>query len=77
MGTIETFRQLMDEITYSWEPGYELERHARDDHWAFSLNKLFITPTEVSYKLERWRLASGVFEKLETFWQLLQEGTGG
>jgi hypothetical protein len=71
MNRIETFRELMGEIAYSWDHDYKLERHVEDGVVTFTLNKLTITQSEASYKLDRWKLAPGVFEKLEQFYKLL------
>lgn len=68
-GKISTFRELMDEVTWSWEQAYEIHKH--ED--GYSLNKLYIKPTEVTYKTSSWELAPGVFEKFERFYALLQE----
>ena len=67
--TITTFKELFDEINYSWENGYDLNYHESDD--SFSLNKLYITKDEVSYKMDRWKLAPGLFEKVKVLHGLL------
>lgn len=66
----------MGEIAYSWDHNYELERHfdSADGSVSFVLNKLYISPTEVSYKTSTWVLTPGVFDVLEKFWGLLQTG---
>ena len=68
--TIDTFKDLMNEIVYSWEyPTYDLQK---DSDGNFYLNKLYISPTEVSYKTSNYNLAPGVFEDLERFYRFLQ-----
>lgn len=63
-GKFNSFKELLNEIGYSWEfPSYDFIKH--DD--GYELNKLFITPTRVSYKTEEWELAPGVYEEFEKF----------
>lgn len=69
MNKIKNFKELLDEIAWSWQYGvYELEKH--ED--GYSLNKLFITRDRVTYKLENWELAPGVYEDLERFYEFLK-----
>lgn len=66
---IETFKDLFNEICWSYEyPRHELIKHVD----GYSLNKLFITKREITYKTELWELAPGVFEDLERFYDFLQ-----
>ena len=66
---IETFKDLLNEIAWSWQyPMYDLEKHEN----GYSLNKLFITRTEVTYKTDVEDLAPGVFDDLEAFYEFLQ-----
>jgi hypothetical protein len=68
-----TFKELMNEIAYSMDFNYDLTEY-RDDEGnieSYNLNKLYILPTEVSYKTDRWDLAPGVFEKVTEFYKLL------
>lgn len=68
------FNELMDEIVWSWGDGHELTRVVESDgEVTFYLNKLYIDKQRASYKTDNWTLAPGVFEKLETFYKLLQE----
>lgn len=68
-GTIRSFKELLCEISWSWEyPMYDLV----DEGDGFSLNKLFITPTRVTYKTERWELAPGVYEDVRRFYEFLK-----
>lgn len=73
--TIETFKELMDEIVYSWtwQEYDQLRREVCPETGvpSFTLNKLYISPTEVQYKTENCKLAVGVFDKLEEFYKLL------
>jgi hypothetical protein len=66
---ISTFKELFDEIVYSWENDYDLIYHKEDD--SFTLNKLYITKNEVCYKTDTWYLENGVFDKLKVFYNLL------
>lgn len=66
---ISSFKDLLNEIGYSWEyPAYDLVKH--ED--GYELNKLFITQDRVTYKMEEWTLAPGVYEELERFYNFLQ-----
>lgn len=66
---IDTFGELFGEICWSYEyPNYQLTK--RND--GYSLNKLFITKNEATYKTELWELGPGVFEDLERFYEFLQ-----
>jgi hypothetical protein len=69
---IHCFKELMNEIAWSWL--YPSHEFVKDEKGNFYCNKLYITPTEVSYKLERYELAPGVFEDVERFYEFL-EGT--
>lgn len=67
-GTIHTFKELMDQIVWSWESPYEL---IKDEKGCFHLNKLSIEPHYVIYKMETYALSPGVFQQLEQFYRLL------
>lgn len=69
---IDTFFDLIDWIFYCWDYPYKLERHGDD----FVLNKLYITKTRLTYKTETYALAPGLYEDLETFYQLLNKKQG-
>jgi hypothetical protein len=60
----------MDEISYSYLDGYKF-REFTPGH--FSLNKLAITPTEVSYKMDLWELDPKVYQKFLKFMELLND----
>ncbi len=67
---INNFKELLNEISWSWEfPHYDLQQ---DGERGFILNKLYITPTEVSYKCELHELAPGVFEDVKRFYDFLK-----
>ena len=69
MNTISSFTELLMEIAWSWEyPQYDFIKY-KD---GYALNKLYITKDEVTYKLERWELAPGVYEEFERFYEFLQ-----
>lgn len=65
-----TFRQLMDEICYDWDTHYTLTKTTDN---SFVVNKLLIEPNYVTYKTECRELASGVFEQVEAFYNLLED----
>jgi hypothetical protein len=67
---INTFSELMDEIAYSYLDGYKFKEYTRG-HWG--LNKLAITPTEVSYKMDLWELDPKVYQKFLQFIELLKD----
>lgn len=69
--TIESFKELMNEISWSWD--YPLHELLREKDGSFVLNKLYISPTEVMYKEDCWDLAPGVFEKVVKFYEFLKE----
>lgn len=67
---ITTFKELMDEVSYSWDHNYEIHKTEEGN---YVLNKLYISPTLVTYKTWSWDLSPGVFEKFEKFMELLNE----
>lgn len=70
-GTITSFKELLNEIAWSWEyPSYDLEK-TEEGH--FSLNKLYIAPDHASYKTQMWNLGPGVFAEVEAFYNLLNK----
>jgi len=70
MDEIVTFKDLMNEIAWSWEyPAYDF----RLDGDTLVLNKLFITKKYAEYKTDRWELAPGVFDKAVEFYRLLND----
>lgn len=68
--TITTFKDLFYEISYSYDYSqYDFIKH---DDGTYSLNKLYITPTTVSYKTSNWNLAPKVFKQFEEFYEFFQ-----
>jgi len=68
---INTFAELMDLISYDW-----YEKGLQKDGELYHLNKLSISPTEASYKTELYDITNPlVYQKLEKFYELLQETT--
>lgn len=65
---INTFRELMNEINWSWEEPHEIISHGDG---TYSLNKLFIAPTYVNYKTESYELSEGAYNDFVIFWRLL------
>lgn len=68
---IETFRKLMDKIVYDWE--FDKRNLIKLDDNTYQVNKTTIGRDFVDYKTEYHELASGVFEKLEMFYNLLED----
>mgnify|MGYP000538052485 CR=1 FL=1 len=58
-GKINTFAELMDEISYSWND-CKMERYEKGAEVHFVLNKLYIEPTLMTYKTSEWDLEPGV-----------------
>lgn len=61
------FREAVSEIFWNWQlnsshPHHHLERHS--DEPCITVDKLYITPTTASYKMQNWTLAPGVWDKL-------------
>lgn len=69
-GTLETFRDIFDEICYDLDSNYNLNKH---EDGSFSVNKLYITKDEASYKTSNWKLAPGLYEKVNELWRLFQD----
>ena len=68
-GTIQNFKELLNEIVWSWDfPSYNFQKH--ED--GYSLNKLFIQRNKVTYKCQEWTLAPGVYEDFERFFEFLK-----
>ena len=65
--TITDFKDIFSEIAYDWEYKYGLNKH---EDGTYSVNKLYITPTEMSYKTSRWLLGPGMFNKVEKLYNL-------
>lgn len=68
-GTIRSFKELMNEIGWSWNyPQHELV----DEGDCFAVDKLAITPTRVTYKTSRWELGPGVYDDVRRFYEFLK-----
>lgn len=71
MEKINTFKELLNEIAWSWQyPVYDLQYHESDNR--FSLNKLSITSEHLEYKGDYEELAPGVFDELKRFYEFLK-----
>lgn len=71
--TISSFKELMNEIAWSWNhPEYEIIK--TED--GYNLNKLYIEPDCVSYKTDNWYLAPGVYEQFERFVEFIETTEG-
>ena len=63
------FPMVFSQICYDW--GYDPKNILMDDHGNFVVNKTYITPIEMTYKMQKWTLKPGVFEKLEKLLEML------
>ena len=71
MGKINTFKELFEHIAYDW--GFDQDNLIRQSDGTFYCNKTYISPTELSYKTEKYEITNeAVFKKLEIFYGLLQ-----
>lgn len=70
--TIETFRDVVDYIFYDLDNNYSLRRDSQGD---FYVNKLCISPDYLTYKMQIYKMAPGLYEKLVVFYSLMQETT--
>ena len=68
MSKIETFKEVFDWIVYDWDHHYNLNRSTEGN---FYVNKLYIAPTYLSYKTERYELKEGLFQKVEKLYRLI------
>jgi len=67
---IETFKEVMDQITYDWDYSYTL---SKDNEGIFHVNKLSIGPNFLVYKTECSELAAGLYDRVSQLYDLLQE----
>jgi hypothetical protein len=68
MPIISSFKELMNEISWSWNyPEYEFIKY----DGGYVLNKLYIEPDCVKYKTDTWYLSPGVYEDFEAFLRFL------
>lgn len=64
METIQTFKQLMNEIGWSWcYPDHDFKQNGS----LFSLDKLTIEPGYVSYKTGKVKLSDKAYKDFENF----------
>ena len=75
---ITTFRQLLQHIEYSLDDNVNIVKHKdwRPDTElgvVYSINKLYIRPTSVEYKMEKFEMNPEIFEKFEQFVKLIEE----
>jgi hypothetical protein len=66
------FRSAVSEIFWNWQlhsnmPHHQLERGVDQGEPYITVDKLTITPTWASYKMQNWKVLPGVFDKLTTF----------
>lgn len=66
-----TWEELFDQIAYDYESQYGFTKDGRGN---YSLNKLYITPKECSYKTENWKISKDAYNK---FLKLIELFDGG
>lgn len=67
---ISSFKELMNDIVWSWDyPTYDLQK---DKEGNFYINKLYITPSYISYKEDRTKISLEVFQDIERFYEFLK-----
>lgn len=71
MEKINTFKELLNEIAWSWQyPVYDIWMDPTD--FSLNLNKLNIREGLASYKTERYELAPGVYDQAVRFYEFLK-----
>mgnify|MGYP003435619879 CR=1 FL=1 len=65
---ITTWTELFNEISYNW--GFTHSTFVNHGDGIYTLDKLGITPTEVSYKTSLWKLHPDVYQKFLKFLEL-------
>lgn len=68
IGTYDSFYDLMDEISYAWEPQYGMRK---DESGVFVVHKLYIGKNWGMYKETYFKVAPGVYEDVEKFYNLV------
>lgn len=66
-----SFKDVFDQICYDW--GFDKKNLYQDEKGNFVINKTYITPEEMTYKVWKHKLKPGVFEKLLKLKELLDE----
>lgn len=70
MSEIKSFKELMSEISYSWEyPLYDIQKY---NDGSFGINKLHIKANEVSYKTQLYSIPIHVYEEFCKFYEFLE-----
>ncbi|MDB4330283.1 hypothetical protein N9948_01005 [bacterium] len=72
MKEITDFKEVFEWINYDYEQHYGLNKDANGN---FYVNKLYITPTELSYKTELYKLSPGLYDKVNTLYGLFHENS--
>lgn len=71
MEKISSFKELLNEILWSWDyPQYDL---VKTEKGHFVLNKLYIAPDHATYKTHYWELDQSVFIEVERFYDFLNK----
>lgn len=69
-GKITTFREVFDYIMYDWDSLYCLTK-SKDG--IFNVNKLYIGPNFVQYKIDCHELEEGLYDRVNQLYLLLNE----
>jgi len=67
---MKSFRDVAEFIFYDLDNNYSLKKDSKGN---FYVNKLYITPTQLSYKTELYSLKPGLFNKVEKLYRLLKD----
>ena len=67
---INTFRELMDLISYDWDYNYTMTMDSENN---LNINKLYIEPNYAYYKTEVYKLADGLYDKAKSLYYLINE----
>lgn len=72
-GEISTFKEVFDWICYDFDSCYDLSKDSKGN---FVVNKLYITPTELSYKTEIYNISNpDIFKKVSILYSLFKENS--
>lgn len=68
---IETFKELMDEICYSWDGNFP-DPIVRHSDGSFSVHKLDIFPDHINYKGNITKISKQAFMGVKAFYALVE-----
>lgn len=69
-GSINSFADMMNEIAYAWDDKYKMRR---DSDGIFVVHKLYIGKNWAQYKEHYFKVAPGVYEQVEKFYEIVKE----